>query len=422
MFTKVFGPYVGEEFFDTHCENWGRQVHTLIMSPGSEASTIGELLAVLEANLHDDNLSADDVEEYLSKIRHSPAEKESKYSQHCIEILCEYAFRPGTGFAHNAISDAALRCIEDALSSEFIRQMFVDLNYPVQVVEKLENEDGEYEYLALSILFLLTHDTKLDFRDLMVEHDLDGKLIRVFGRQAINPRFGILIRVQCLRHHADIYKITLIEMSRTQSEMTADNMALIRVCEVIFNIVHFHPELSSFFDPAVPSLVQLVCRLPLPYPVLTPHLSLQAPLSTVIYCLTIFNLDLSAIDNVKETQSVGDNPARVSARDFVNRLIDVLGLALEQYNDAGLESTALPLIMLLRKTFPTLSPEVQQSMRASLLLPDEERNKASGRSNSLSFRLRALTTSILAPTVGTSIAALLYELSDLNLTKSHLGQ
>lgn len=188
-------------------------------------------------------------------------------------------------------------------------------------------------------------------------------------------------------------------------------MALIKVCEVIFNIIHFQPALSSSFDLAVPSLVQLVCRLPLPYPVLQPHITLQGPLSTVIYCLTIFDFDLSAIDNVKETQSVGDNPERVSARDFVNRLIDILGLAVDQYDDAGLESTTMPLIMLLRKIFPGLPPDLQQLMKASFLPRDGEGISSSSWPN-LPSRLLKLTRSMLAPTVRTSVVALLSQLSD----------
>lgn len=154
------------------------------MSSKSEDDGIDEVLALLSANLNNASLSADDVEEYLFKIWNqggSPEEKERIYSQHCMEVLCEYAFRPSNQLPDVVVSRAALRCIEGALSSEPVRQLFVDMNLAVQVLRKLEIENGEYEYLVLSILFLLTHVDKLDFRHLVVEHDLNRQLIKVLA-------------------------------------------------------------------------------------------------------------------------------------------------------------------------------------------------------------------------------------------------
>ena len=95
-------------------------------------------------------------------------------SSQSIDILSRYAVQD-TG----SISHEALRCVANAfLLKEETRQMFVDQNHVLKIVQKLGNMDMDDQFLCARVLFLLTYNTNLNFAKLVEDHGLAETVVK----------------------------------------------------------------------------------------------------------------------------------------------------------------------------------------------------------------------------------------------------
>ena len=142
---------------------------------------------------------------------------------------------------------------------------------------------------------------------------------------------------------------------------------------------------------------------------------LQPPLIQLINAL--LNLDLLGSDS--ETIHHGTSSSFFPDLDpniNVNRLVTILDTAVRTSKEESLESTAVPLITLLRRTYDLAPLSVKIHMQSSLLPSNEERAQPLGKSNALASCLLRLSTSAVAPNVREGISSLLFEISGKDAT------
>lgn len=186
-----------------------------------------------------------------------------------------------------------------------------------------------------------------------------------------------------------------------------DDMALTESCKLIFNILHFYPDLSEHFSKSIPPLIKILHKIKITEP------PLQQPVPAVINAL--INLDLN------DTKNSGFGYSalfpKVEAKANAEHIINILDAAIAYYAIEELDQLASPVITLIRKMYKIAPDQVKKFMEWLLLPTDSERNKPLGKSDTLSSRLLQLSTSALTPTLRTSISAMMFELSGEDSTK-----
>ena len=100
----------------------------------------------------------------------------------------------------------------------------------------------------------------------------------------------------------------------------------------------------------------------------------------------------------------------------VSRLIIILEKAVRTSREELLETTAIPLVTLLRRTYELAPSSVKTHMQSTLLPSNEERAQPLGKSDTLASCLLRLSTSAVAPNVREGVSSLLFELSDKDAT------
>lgn len=305
-----------------------------------------------------------------------------------------------------AVSQEALRCIANALLLQpKARQILVDLGHGPHAAEKLkartidrtylpnirtdhrQSKSIDDEFLLSRILFLTTYDANLDFTELVNEHHLADN---------INA---------AMKRHADRYT-----QPRQQSqEHTApmDLMALSEILKLIFNITHFHPDLSQHFTDSIANIFHILTRRD------APPKPLDAPTSFLINAL----LNLVREEGTGTTALPHDPVLHAAIFPIsdppqnATHLIHLLDTAILNYPAPELDTTISPLFTLLRRIYETAPADVQSVMRTQLLPSASDRNEPLGKTSSLPSRLLQLSTNAHTPALRDSIAAFHYELS-----------
>jgi hypothetical protein len=181
-------------------------------------------------------------------------------------------------------------------------------------------------------------------------------------------------------------------------------MALSETLKLLFNILHFHPDLSWHFSPSIPNIFKILIRRGIPSPPLT------APTNFLINAL--LNLD---IEDTKGAQhaSFGSNAVFPSFDPTCNaaHLIAILDRSITAYPETELDSTIAPVLTLLRRIYEFAPDVVKTHMQHAILPTANERDKPLGKSNTLSSRLLNLSTSALTPNLRGSVSSMLFELS-----------
>lgn len=142
---------------------------------------------------------------------------------------------------------------------------------------------------------------------------------------------------------------------------------------------------------------------------------LQSPVTQLINAL--LNLDLLGKDI--ETAQIGKLSLffpELDAHTNVSRLVTILETAIRTSREEVLETTAIPLITLLRRTYDLAPLSVKTHMQSALLPSNQERAQPLGKSDTLASRLLRLSTSAVAPNVREGISSLLFETSDKDAT------
>lgn len=251
----------------------------------------------------------------------------------------------------------------------------------------LQSDSIDDEFLLSRILFLTTYDANLDYTDLVNEHHL-----------ADNANAAI-------QRHADRYT----QPRQRAQEHTApmDLMALSETLKLLFNVTHFHPDLSQHFTPSIPYIFKILTRRD------PPAKPLDAPVSFLINAL----LNLVREEGTGTEHQPHDPELHAAVFPSANpagnvtHLINILDSAIRSYPAAELDTVISPLFTLLRRIYELAPADVQTVMQSKLLPSDTDRNQPLGKTSSLPSRLLNLSTSAQTPALRDSIAAFMFELS-----------
>ncbi|KAF2001936.1 hypothetical protein P154DRAFT_463476 [Amniculicola lignicola CBS 123094] len=308
-----------------------------------------------------------------------------------MRTLCRYAFDVGD----DKSSREALRCIANTLLLQPpTRQLLIDLGYAPKAAEKLKSEDTDDEFLLSRILFLMTYDTDLDYGKLANEHHL---------ADSINS---------ALHRHARLYsKSTARRLSHClPMQQPMQEMALSETLKLLFNVLHFYPDLAEQFSKSIPNIFKILVRRKIPTP------PLQAPTCYLVNAL--INLDLEDHKG-QQLKFLGMNAVfpKFDQKCNAEFLINILDNAIVAYPEAELDNQISPVLTLIRRIYEIAPKEVRKYMEWLLLPSDEERTRPLGKSDTLSSRLLRLSTSALTPSLRSNISTMMFELSDKDATK-----
>jgi len=246
------------------------------------------------------------------------------------------------------------------------------------VLKPLQSDSIDNEFLASRILFLTTYDTSLDYAQLVRENDL---------AESINA---------AIRRHAQRYSKSAPAGAKGHNQ-PMELMALAETLKLVFNIIHFHTDLSTHFTPSIPAVFKILVRRGVTEPPLT------VPARELVNVL--LHLDLEDSEGRKAVFPAFE--PRTNAR----HLICILSRALIAYPPKELDDAVAPVLTLIRRIYEIAPEDAKKTMEEMLLPTTEERDKPLGKSNTLSSRLLNLSTSAMTPALRGSISSMLFELS-----------
>lgn len=262
------------------------------------------------------------------------------------------------------------------------RQIFVDLGYESKACAQLKRDTWDDEFLIGRVVFLTTYGTNVDLAKLIDDYDLAETLIAK------------------LANHAKL--ATTLGKGKVDP---MEDMALGETLKLMFNVTHFCKEKSTVFTPAVPFVATLLTtRIP------TPAQPLDGPFSHLVNALV--NLDLTA-----PTATAALYPA-ANPNALVNRLLHLLDLSLETYNDENLEQTVTPLVSVLRILHESApAPATVALIRGALLPTADDRGSVLGHGETTPARLLRNSTNALTPQLRETVSHFLFEMSDKDAHK-----
>jgi hypothetical protein len=257
------------------------------------------------------------------------------------------------------------------------RKIFISLGYEEKACNMLKNDCRDDEFLVSRIIFLTTYDSSIDIQSLIDKHHLAENI--------------------CLNISRHTRQYTT-KQDETKAKDPMEDMALIESLKLMFNLTHFCPQRVTAFSPALPHILLLLSKRPIPSKPLEP------PMGTLINSL--LNLALDQKENIqiffpKATPHVN-----------MDRLVKILEKSIkkEAYTDDELDHNLSPLLTLIRKVYEIAPTDTQKYTQQLLLPTTSDRKQPLGRGESLSARLLRLSTNPIAQ-VRESISALLFELS-----------
>ncbi|KAF1931415.1 uncharacterized protein M421DRAFT_347047 [Didymella exigua CBS 183.55] len=348
---------------------------------------VTKILTDLKTDLDTPKLSSKQRRQQLEQLKvygRDPTNADPIFTQDGLRTLGRFAFKE----KDTAVSQEALRCIANALLlQQKARQILVDLGHGSDAAEKFKSESIDDEFLLSRILFLTTYGANLDYTELVNEHHL---------ADSINA---------ALQRHADRYT----EPRRRTKEHAApmDLMALSETLKLLFNITHFHPDLSQHFTSSITHIFKILLHRD------APTNPLDAPISFLINAL----LNLVREEGTGSATQPHDPDLHAalfpSLEPSINttHLTTILDNAIQSYPASELDATISPLLTLLRRTYELAPSDVQIAMQSRLLPSDSDRTQPLGKTSSLPSRLLNLSTSAQTPALRDSIAAFMYELS-----------
>ncbi|KAF1833704.1 hypothetical protein BDW02DRAFT_648208 [Decorospora gaudefroyi] len=339
---------------------------------------VTRILSELKTDLDSPKHSIEQRRQLLEQLKvygRSVDNSDPIFTEHGLRTLGRCAFEGDT----SAASQEALRCIANALLLQpQTRQMAVNLGHGPHAAEKLKSDNIDDEFLASRVLFLMTYDANLDYAQLVAEQQLADSINAAVAR------------------HAKPYSKTSQPSSQEHTQ-PMELMALSETLKLLFNIIHFHKEVSSYFTPSIPNVFKILVRRGIAKP------PLAAPARELINAL--LHLDLEDAEGRQATFPAFDPKCNAA------HLTNILDQALIAYPPTELDDTVAPVLTLIRRMYEIAPNEVKKAMEKMILPTPEERDKPLGKSDTLSSRLLNLSTSALTPTLRGSISAMMFELS-----------
>jgi hypothetical protein len=234
------------------------------------------------------------------------------------------------------------------------------------------------EFLASRVLFLTTYDADLDYPQLVRDNQLADSINAAITR------------------HAQRYSKTNRRPSQEHTQ-PIELMALAETLKLLFNIIHFHKDLSPDFTPCISNIFKILVRRGIPTP------PLATPTRELVNAL--LHLDLEDTAGKQATFPSFDPTCNAS------HLINILSSAITAYPQKELDDTIAPVLTLIRRVYEIAPEPVQKHMETLLLPTPAERDLPLGKSATLPSRLLNLSTSATTPALRGSIASLFFELS-----------
>lgn len=256
----------------------------------------------------------------------------------------------------------------------------------------MQSESVDDEFLISRILFLTTYEAKLDYAELVNEHHLADNVNAAMQRHAA--------------------RYTQPRQRSQEHTATMDLMALSETLKLLFNVTHFHPDLSQHFTPTIRNIFHILTRRD------APTKPLDAPVSFLINAL----LNLVREEGTGTAQAAHDPElhSAVFPSDSpavnVTHLITILDSSIRAYPASELDTTISPLLTLLRRIYELAPADVRTVMQSKLLPSDSDRAQPLGKTSSLPSRLLNLSTSAQTPALRDSLAAFMFELSSKDPT------
>lgn len=184
---------------------------------------------------------------------------------------------------------------------------------------------------------------------------------------------------------------------------------LTETLKLLFNLTSFYPHQIPAFNCTISSILAILKNIQLQTPVL------QSPVTQLINAL--LNLDLLGKGSeIVQSGTPSTFFPDLDANTNVSRLVTILDTAIRTSREELLETTAIPLITLLRRTYDLAPSSVKTHIQMTLLPSNEERAQPLGKSDTLASCLLRLSTSAVAPNLREGISSLLFEISNKDAT------
>lgn len=199
-----------------------------------------------------------------------------------------------------------------------------------------------------------------------------------------------------------------MDRSSASNSSTFGWAPLTETLKLLFNLTSYYPHRIPAFDCTIFPISAILNHIQLETPVL------QSPVTQLINALLNLNL-LSKGESTSSGELYSFFP-NIDPNTNVSRLITILDTAIRTSREEFLESSAIPLITLLRRTYELAPSSVKAHMQSSLLPSNAERAQPLGKSDTLASCLLRLSTSAVAPNVREGISSLLFEVSNRDAT------
>ncbi|UZP34058.1 hypothetical protein NXS19_001874 [Fusarium pseudograminearum] len=338
---------------------------------------IKELINDLSEDLNQELYLPDDraaVLDQLKILTRDPTNADPLYTEEGVSTLLRHAYdKPSTKSA-----DAARRVLANAMVLKPVtRDIFVNKGFAPNACQGLNGGSFDDEFLNSRILFLSTYGTKVDLKKLIDDEKLADRISENLARHT--------------------------KESKAKSDPMQD-MALVESAKLLFNVTYYCPDKSSSFTSAIPHLVALLLKQDI-----SQTKPLDPPVGFIVNALA--NLDVGSSDCQKSIHPEGD-PEKV-----VSRLISILDAAMKNVPDDQLDATVSPLLGVISSIYKHAPDSSKKYIQAKLLPTEEDRKEVLGKGDALSAKLLQNFNNPLAPSVGTVIQHLLYDLSENDANK-----
>ena len=201
------------------------------------------------------------------------------------------------------------------------------------------------------------------------------------------------------------------ELIASNSEGSLPPDAYIPACneslKLLYNLMTNYPNHAPRFAGILLPILKILNSAPIPSP------PLQPPISWSINCLV--HLDL--VDTRTRDGAMTALFPEFNSNINTDRLVRILDLATQAYNDEEMDRYGSPLVQVLVQTAEFAPPDPKARLRELLLPSNLDREKVLGTGDSLPARLLRLSAALTAPNLRQLIPALLFELSDKNVQR-----
>lgn len=282
------------------------------------------------------------------------------------------------------------------------RQIFVDKDFASRSCRELKGENFDDEFLNSRILLLSTYDTTINIEELIDNHHLAEYIVEKLNKHAKDLSKKT---VDILSRHAKGLSSKPKSKSRSKSKVDPmQDMALAETSKLLYVVSHLCPDRVSALSAAVPHLVYILLKQPIPEPK-----PLDGSFKALVSAFT--DLDFGAEKSKAALYPKGE------LSKVADKLIDILNRAVRSYADADLDEFVAPSVKVMRKVYTNAPDSVKKHMRGLLLPTVEDRVDELGTRDTLPGKLLKHLTSRASPVFRVDISDLFLEMSDRDANK-----